>query len=125
MPRRARCVLPGIPCHVTQRDVDHRESYYEFNVYSDRKVTEKLRYMHRNPVERGLVSSPELWRWSSYRAFAFLEEGTVKLNWQQPSNKGKTGKVPKQEIANGISAHPPNTTESRAPTLWFVHHKTK
>jgi hypothetical protein len=63
--------------------------------------------------------------WSSYRAFAFLEEGTVKLNWQQPSNKGKTGKVPKQEIANGISAHPPNTTESRAPTLWFVHHKTK
>jgi len=46
--------------------------------------------------------------------FAFLEEGTVKLNWQQPSNKGKTGKVPKQEIANGISAHPPNTTESRS-----------
>ena len=24
--------------------------YYDFNVYSDRKVTEKLRYMHRNPV---------------------------------------------------------------------------
>jgi REP element-mobilizing transposase RayT len=23
--------------------------YYDFNVYSDRKVTEKLRYMHRNP----------------------------------------------------------------------------
>src|SRR5579872_5425362 len=48
---------------------------HDFNVYSDRKVTEKLRYMHRNPVKRGLVSSPELWRWSSYRAFAFGEVG--------------------------------------------------
>jgi putative transposase len=35
--------------------------YYDFNVYSDRKVTEKLRYMHRNPVQRGLVAAPELW----------------------------------------------------------------
>jgi len=62
---------------------------YDFNVYSDRKVTEKLRYMHQNPVERGLVSSPELWRWSSYRAFAFCEEGVVKLNWQPERKKGK------------------------------------
>jgi putative transposase len=34
---------------------------YDFNVYSDRKVTESLLYMHRNPLQRGLVSSPELW----------------------------------------------------------------
>ena len=27
MPRRARCVLPGIPCHVTQRGVDRRETF--------------------------------------------------------------------------------------------------
>jgi len=59
---------------------------YDFNVYSDRKVTEKLRYMHRNPVKRGLVSSPELWGWSSYRAFAYGEVGVVKLNWQLPIN---------------------------------------
>ena len=25
--------------------------------------------MHRNPVKRGLVESPELWRWSSFRAY--------------------------------------------------------
>src|SRR5260370_23937762 len=29
--------------------------YYDFNVWTQRKQIEKLRYMHRNPVERGLV----------------------------------------------------------------------
>jgi hypothetical protein len=34
-------------------------------------------------VKRGLVESPELWRWSSYRAYAFGEVGPVKVNeWQ-------------------------------------------
>lgn len=51
-----------------------------FNVWSAKKRTEKLRYMHRNPVKRGLVESPELWRWSSYRAYAFAETGAVKVN---------------------------------------------
>ncbi len=38
--------------------------FYDFNVWSARKRIEKLRYMHRNPVKRGLVESPEQWRWS-------------------------------------------------------------
>jgi putative transposase len=29
--------------------------FYDFNVWSDKKRVEKLRYMHRNPVRRGLV----------------------------------------------------------------------
>src|SRR5262245_40487701 len=41
--------------------------YYDFNVYSGKKKIEKLRYMNRNPVTRGLVESPEQWRWSRYR----------------------------------------------------------
>ncbi len=36
--------------------------------------------MHRNPVKRGLVTAPELWRWSSYRWYATGERGVVKLN---------------------------------------------
>jgi hypothetical protein len=31
------------------------------------KYREKLRYMHRNSVTRGLASKPEDWRWSSLR----------------------------------------------------------
>jgi len=54
--------------------------YYDFNVRTEKKRVEKLRYMHRNPVKRGLVERPEDWHWSSYRAYAFSEEGSVKLN---------------------------------------------
>jgi putative transposase len=53
--------------------------YYDFNVFSEHKHVEKLRYMHRNPVKRGLVKSPELWRWSSFRAYWLGEEGPVKI----------------------------------------------
>ena len=61
-----------------------QKRYYDFNVWSRRKLLEKLRYIHRNPVERGLVASPELWRWSSYRAYALGETGLVRINeWEE------------------------------------------
>ncbi len=44
---------------------------------------EKLRYMHRNPVKRGLVEEPEQWTWSSFRSYAFGEAGPVQINeWE-------------------------------------------
>jgi putative transposase len=43
--------------------------YYDFNVSSHQKFVEKLRYIHRNPVRRGLVAKPEEWLWSSYRHY--------------------------------------------------------
>ena len=51
--------------------------YYDFNVSN--KTTEKLRYMHRNPVKRGLVERPEDWPWSSFRHYALGEIGTVEI----------------------------------------------
>ena len=45
-----------------------------FSTFRERKHTEKRRYMHRNPVNRGLVKSPELWAWSSFRAYWLDEE---------------------------------------------------
>ncbi len=44
--------------------------YYDFKVFRERKRVEKLRYIHRNPVKRGLVASLQLWLWSSYRFYA-------------------------------------------------------
>jgi putative transposase len=41
---------------------------------------EKLRYIHRNPVRRGLVEKPEQWRWSSFRDYAYGESGPVRVN---------------------------------------------
>ena len=61
--------------------------FYDFNVWSESKMKEKLRYMHRNPVVRGLVECPEDWPWSSFRNYAFGEPGPVRINdwslWEQ------------------------------------------
>ena len=53
--------------------------YYDFNVWAAKKVTEKLRYMHRNPVVRGLVARPEDWPWSSFCHYASGIVGTVEI----------------------------------------------
>ena len=53
--------------------------YHDFNVWSRRKVIEKLRYMHRNPVVRGLCDSPEQWPWSSFRHYQTGEQGLVEV----------------------------------------------
>ena len=60
-----------------------QKRFYDFNIWTGRKRVEKLRSIRRNPDNRGLVASPELWRWSSYRAYAFGEAGPVVVNdWQ-------------------------------------------
>ena len=68
--------------HVWQR------RFYDFNVRTARKRIEKLRYMHGNPVVRWLVQEPEQWPWSSYRSYAFGEEGGVRINqWGEAKMK--------------------------------------
>ena len=54
--------------------------FYDFNVWTERKRVEKLRYIHRNPVKRGLVKSPEQWHWSSFRWYCCGEVGPVRIN---------------------------------------------
>jgi putative transposase len=62
------------PRHFWQR------RFYDFNVWSARKRVEKLRYLHRNPVKRGLADTPEQRRWSSFRAYMYGETGAVMVN---------------------------------------------
>ncbi len=53
--------------------------YYDFNVRTQDKFTEKLRYLHRNPVSRGLVAKPEKWPWSSFRHYTTGFRGSVEI----------------------------------------------
>ncbi len=62
------------PAHVWQR------RFYDYNVWSKHKRVEKLRYIHRNPVRRGLVEEPDQWRWSSFRAYAYGETAPIRVN---------------------------------------------
>ncbi len=74
-PRSKTSALPPRP---RQRFWQRR--FYDFNVWSAEKRVEKLRYLHRNPVQRGLVEHPEEWKWSSFRSYAFGETGPVRVN---------------------------------------------
>jgi putative transposase len=53
--------------------------YYDRNVRDHAEFVEKLRYIHRNPVKRGLVDRPEDWPWSSFRHYATGEKGAVEI----------------------------------------------
>ena len=70
--------------------------YYDFNVWSERKRVEKLRYMHRNPVTRGLVERPEDWRRSSFRHYLTGEDVGVEIESQWTARKREsTGIYPR------------------------------
>jgi putative transposase len=57
--------------------------FYDFVVFTENKRVEKLRYMHGNPVKRGLVLEPQQWNWSSYRHYALGERGVVLVDEKQ------------------------------------------
>jgi len=65
--------------------------FHDFNIWSPKKHLEKLRYIHRNPVTRGLVSRPDDWRWSSFRHYAYGEPGLVAVNETFPSVQDRAG----------------------------------
>jgi putative transposase len=56
-----------------------QKRYYDRNVRDHDEFVEKLRYIHRNPVKRGLVAKPEDWKWSSFRHYACGEACGVEI----------------------------------------------
>jgi len=46
-----------------------QSGFYDFNIYNEEKLLEKLNYVHHNPVRAGLVLSPGDYKWSSYRLY--------------------------------------------------------
>ena len=50
----------------------------------------KLRYLHRNPVKRGLATNPADWNWSSFRHYALREVGAVEIESQWTASYRET-----------------------------------
>ena len=63
MARRAEPVLVTAAPHFWQA------RYYDRYMRDYAEFSEKLRYIHRNPVKRGLCAAPEHWPWSSFRHY--------------------------------------------------------
>jgi len=115
------------PEHVWQK------RFYDFNVWTEHKRIEKLRYKHRNPVKRGLVVSPELWRWRRFRAYFLREAGRVRVNgWEvlkmrmppRPRKSGVTncwlsGKATSQKAREVAYPQLFRANTQRQPALYF------
>jgi putative transposase len=73
-----------------------QERYHDFNVWNRDKIGEKLDYMHRNPVVRGLVASPDQWRWSSCVHYLTGVRGVVEIesHWTAKERELR-GEVPR------------------------------
>jgi len=70
--------------------------YYDLNLHSSDKLSEKVRYVHRNPVKRGLASDPENWKWSSFRHYLTGEKGTVEIESEWTAGKRQGLKAPER-----------------------------
>jgi putative transposase len=64
--------------------------FYDFNVWTGGKLTEKLEYIHMNPVKRKLVLHPKEWPWSSWSYYATGEQGLITIDpWNESSSAGE------------------------------------
>jgi putative transposase len=59
-----------------------QDRYFDSNVHGEKARSEVIRYIHRNPVKRGLVEKPEDWTWSSFRHYLIGEKGAVEIESQ-------------------------------------------
>jgi len=76
--------LKSLKQGVSRRLIDKAEHfwqkrYYDLNIRNRAQFLEKLRYLHRNPVKRGLCELPEDWQWSSFLHYATGIEGRVEI----------------------------------------------
>jgi len=56
-----------------------QERYFDRNVHGEAARSEVIRYIHRNPVKRGLVASPGDYQWSSFNHYATGVRGVVEI----------------------------------------------
>jgi putative transposase len=78
-------------------DAEHfwQKRYYDHNVRTAQSFRNKLRYMHRNPVKRGLVARPEDWPWSSFRHYLTGCAGVVEIEseWTAYRREREAGRM--------------------------------
>jgi REP-associated tyrosine transposase len=54
--------------------------FYEHALRTVKEYHDCLRYIHGNPVKRGLVSRPEEWKWSSIHCYGGSQEPALRVD---------------------------------------------
>ncbi len=78
--------------------------FYDLNVWSWRKVREKLDYMHANPVKRKLVRHPKDWPWSSWSYYEINEQGMIRID--EFGEEKNSGENPNPASSKSQTPHP-------------------
>jgi putative transposase len=66
-----------------------QQRYYDFNVCTAAKRIEKLRYIHRNPVKRGLVEKPE--DWVGAASVTTRSDACLRSSWNRHGRRWREG----------------------------------
>ena len=74
-------LFPAYWARVDPDDPIWQARYYDFNVFTERKIREKLVYMHNNPVRAGLVKDICEWPWSSARWYHQEKSVGIPIAW--------------------------------------------
>ena len=69
-----------------QREKFWQERYFDRNVHGEDARSEVIRYIHRNPVKRGLVASPSDYQWSTFNHYATGARGAVEIESEWTAN---------------------------------------
>ena len=76
--RHVQALLDGLEYHRARHKTDRQfqlwqEGSHPKMIETEAMVSQKLNYIHNNPVERGYVDDPAHWRYSSARNYAKME----------------------------------------------------
>lgn len=81
--------------------------YYDFNVHSEEKRVEKIRFIFLEPVQRGLVLRPEDYRWSSLNHYATGKPGLVEMESGGTARRRERERYPwTTSVCSTHSLHP-------------------
>jgi putative transposase len=87
----------GVSRRLLGDDADHfwQKRYYDFNIRNQPQFVEKLRYIHRNPVKRGLCGRAEDWQWSSFLHYATGCEARIGIEseWMARKRERAAGRL--------------------------------
>ena len=66
--------------HTPRKHKIWMKDFYDFNIYSEKKLKQKLDYIHFNPVRANLCKESSEWKWSSYRNYYLNDDSVIEVN---------------------------------------------
>ena len=66
--------------HTPSVDKIWEKTFYDFNIYSPRKMLHKLNYIHQNPARAGFVSKPTDYLYSSARNYYLNDNFLIEID---------------------------------------------